>query len=125
MGKTISWDVSYYELLNGKQPFYERLNEIRDTRAQTKIVKSVNRMKFGNFNDSNPVGGGVSEKCLNYGPGYRIYYAKTPNREPDSDNMSEGSVLILYVGDKSTQDADIKYAKNCLLRYKKIKNSEV
>ena len=66
-------------------------------------------MKFGNFGDSRLVGKGVSELRLDYGPGYRVYYAR----------IDKQTILILYVGDKSTQSADIDYAKRCLSQYEK------
>ena len=109
MSNEIVWEIEYYELSNGKQPFSQRLKEIRDTTTCTKIVKSINRMKFDNFGDSEPVGSGVSELRLHYRPGYRVYYAK----------IDKATILILYVGDKSTQSADIEYAKRCLSQYKK------
>ena len=111
MSNEIVWEIEYYELSNGKQPFFERLKRIRNTTASTKILKSISRMKFDNFGDSEPVGNGVSELRLHYrpGPGYRVYYAKT----------DKATILILYVGDKSTQSDDIKYAKRCLSQYKK------
>lgn len=109
MSKEIVWEIEYYELSNGKRSFSERLGKIRDTTTRTKIVKSINRMKFNNFGDSGPVGNGVSELRLHYGPGYRVYYAR----------IDKATILILYVGDKSTQSDDIKYAKRCLSQYKK------
>ena len=109
MSNEIVWEIEYYEFSNGKLSFSECLEEIRDTTTRTKIVKSINRMKFGNFGDSRPAGNGVSELCLYYGPGYRVYYAR----------VDKATILILYVGDKSTQSADIEYAKRYLSQYKK------
>ena len=103
------WEIEYYEHSNNKVPFSERLKEIRDTTTRTRIVKSINRMKFGNFGDSRPVGNGVSELRLDYGPGYRVYYAR----------IDKANILILYVGDKSTQSDDIDDAKRYLSQYKK------
>ena len=104
----IVWEIEYY-VSNGKEPFFERFFKIRDTTTRTKIIKSINRMKFDNFGDSRPVGNGVSELRLHYGPGYRVYYAK----------IDKATILIIYLGDKSTQSDDIKYAKRCLSQYKK------
>lgn len=107
------WEIEYYEHSNDKQPFSQRLKKIRDTTTCTKIVKSINRMKFGNFGDSKPVGDGVSELRLDYGPGYRVYYAR----------IDTATILILYVGDKSTQSDDIEDAKRYLSEYKKDRRS--
>ena len=109
MSNEIVWEIEYYELSNGKQPFFEGLKKIRDTTTCTKIIKNVSRMKLDNFGDSEPVGDGVSELRLHYGPGYRVYYAR----------VDEATILILYVGRKLTQPNDIKYAKRCLSEYKK------
>ena len=105
------WEIEYYEHSNDKQPFSERLKKIRDTTTRTKIVKSINRMKFGNPGDSKSVrnGNGVIELRLHYGPGYRVYYAK----------IDKATILILSVGDKSTQPDDIEDAKHYLSEYKK------
>jgi putative addiction module killer protein len=61
----------------------------------------IERLGLGNAGDVKPVGEGVSEMRLTYGPGYRIYYKQT----------GRTIVLILCGGDKSTQDSDIKRAK--------------
>lgn len=59
------------------------------------------RLGLGNAGGVKPVGEGISEMRLNYGPGYRIYYKQT----------GKTIVLILCGGDKSTQESDIKRAK--------------
>ena len=61
----------------------------------------VRRLAFGNYDDVKPVGEGVSELRLDFGPGYRVYF------------VQRGQVLIVLLcgGDKSTQDRDIASAK--------------
>ena len=61
----------------------------------------VRRLAFGNYGDVKPVGEGVSELRLDFGPGYRVYF------------VQRGQVLIVLLcsGDKSTQDRDIASAK--------------
>jgi len=74
---------------------------LRDDRARARILKRIDRAKRGNLGDVGPVGEGVSEMRIFYGPGYRLYF------------IQRGGELILLLcgGDKSTQDADIAEAK--------------
>lgn len=60
----------------------------------------VNRLAGGNPGDVRPIGHGVSEMRIDYGPGYRIYFLRSGNQ----------LILLLTGGDKSTQDADIRTA---------------
>ncbi len=77
------------------------LAALRDERARARILKRLDRARDGNLGDVGPVGSGVSEMRIFYGPGYRVYFAQ------------RGSELIVLLcgGDKSTQDADIQEAK--------------
>ena len=74
---------------------------LRDDRARARILKRLDRAKGGNLGDVAPVGAGVSEMRIFYGPGYRVYF------------VQRGSELIVQLcgGDKSTQCADIEEAK--------------
>jgi len=74
---------------------------LRDDRARARILKRLDRAGQGNLGDVAPVGGGVSEMRIFYGPGYRVYF------------VQRGAELIVLLcgGDKSTQPADIKEAK--------------
>jgi putative addiction module killer protein len=76
------------------------LRELRDIRARARIEARILRLAQGNPGDVKPVGSGVSEMRINYGPGYRVYFTR---RGPLV-------VLLLCGGDKRTQDADIKRA---------------
>jgi putative addiction module killer protein len=80
--------------------FSEWLQALKDSRAKARIAARTQRLAFGNPGDVRPVGGGVSELRIDYGPGYRVYY------------MQRGKVLIILLcgGDKSSQDKDIKLA---------------
>lgn len=73
---------------------------LRDPQAKARINARIRRLSLGNPGDVKPVGSGVSEMRIDYGPGYRVYYAQS------------GKVLVLICcgGDKRTQDADIKRA---------------
>ena len=67
-------------------------------------MERIDRLAHGNAGDAKPVGQGVSELRLTYGPGYRIYWPQ------DGDNMVLLLLLLLRGGDKSTQQADITKA---------------
>jgi len=74
---------------------------LRDERARARILKRLDRAGRGNLGDVAPVGEGVSEMRIFYGPGYRVYF------------IQRGAELIVMLcgGDKSTQGADIDEAK--------------
>jgi putative addiction module killer protein len=74
---------------------------LRDRVAKARIDIRVRRLSLGNPGDVKPVGDGVSELRIDYGPGYRVYF------------IQQGAVVIVLLagGDKSTQDSDIKAAK--------------
>ena len=81
--------------------FIQWLDELRDIRARARIQARIERLAAGNPGDVKPVGDGVSELRIDYGPGYRVYFTRRGNE-----------VLILLAGgDKSTQDTDIKIAQ--------------
>lgn len=77
------------------------LRGLRDAQARARIAARVRRLAFGNPGDVRPVGEGISELRIHYGPGYRVYY------------VQRGEVLIVLLcgGDKSTQKKDIEAAK--------------
>ena len=83
------------------ETFSAWLQELRDARAKGKIAARIRRLAFGNPGDVRPVGEGVSELRIHYGPGYRVYY------------VQRGTVLLVLLcgGDKATQDRDIETAK--------------
>ena len=83
------------------EAFSSWLRALRDSQARARIAARVRRLAFDNPGDVRPVGEGVSEMRIHYGPGYRVYY------------VQRGEVLIVLLGggDKSTQDRDIATAK--------------
>ena len=89
-----------------KTDVYARwLDDLRDLRARARVQARVERLAAGNPGDVKPVGEGVSEMRIDYGPGYRVYFTRRGNEV----------VILLAGGDKSSQDADIKTAQ-CLAR---------
>ncbi|MDE0017584.1 MAG: type II toxin-antitoxin system RelE/ParE family toxin [Candidatus Poribacteria bacterium] len=101
-------EIQIYRTPNGRQPFTEWLESIRDANAQDRIQARTNRLKFGNLGDYKSVGDGVCELRLNFGPGCRIYFGQ----------RDRTIVLLLCGGDKSSQTRDIERAKTYWLEYK-------
>lgn len=83
------------------EEFDDWLSALKDHKAMAKIVARVERLALGNPGDVKPVGEGISEMRIPYGPGYRIYCMQT----------GKEVVLLLCGGDKATQDGDIKRAR--------------
>ncbi len=78
------------------------MRKLRDLRANTVIVKRIERLTLGNFGDHKRIDSKISELRIDYGPGYRIYYTQ----------KGKEIVLLLIGGDKSTQKTDIQKAKD-------------
>lgn len=106
-------EIQFFENDNGKEPFTEWFAGLRDIMAKIKVRQRLDRMSKGNFGYVEPVGEGVSEAKIDYGPGYRIYFA----------NLSKKRILILYGGDKSTQKKDIKKSQKYFKEFK-LENNE-
>ena len=77
------------------------LQGLRDVRAKARIARRIDRLALGNPGDVKPVGAGVSELRVDYGPGYRVYFVL----------RGEALILLLCGGDKGSQDRDIGRAK--------------
>jgi putative addiction module killer protein len=80
--------------------FIEWLASLRDQVAKAHISRRIERLGHGNAGDVKPVGAGVSEMRIDYGPGYRLYFVRHGDR----------LIILLCGGDKRTQDRDIKRA---------------
>ena len=78
------------------------LEKLRDRQAKARIAIRIRRLSLGNPGDVRPVGGGVSELRIDYGPGYRVYFLK----------QGAALVVLLAGGDKSSQADDIRKARN-------------
>ena len=73
---------------------------LRDRNARARVTVRIRRLSLGNPGDVRPVGEGVSEMRIDYGPGYRVYFIR----------RGDAIVLLLCGGDKRTQDRDIAHA---------------
>ena len=76
------------------------LDGLRDLHARARVLARVERLAAGNTRDVKPVGEGISELRIDYGPGYRVYYTM----------RGRAVIILLAGGDKRTQAADIKTA---------------
>lgn len=94
------YHVIEYTSPEGKDPYRDWLLNLADRQARARVVTRINRMAAGNFGDCKPLGSGVWELRVDWGPGYRVYYAQTGKR----------LILLLAGGDKRKQQADIEAA---------------
>ncbi|MEJ0085308.1 MAG: type II toxin-antitoxin system RelE/ParE family toxin [Pseudomonadota bacterium] len=80
--------------------FEQWLEKLRDAKGKARILSRLDSAALGNFGDCQPVGEGVSEMRIHFGPGYRVYFTRS------------GTFIyaLLIGGDKSTQRRDIKHA---------------
>lgn len=99
--------------LKGRSPFQEWF-ETLDSVAAAKVAMSLIRMELGNFSNVKPVGSGVSEYRINFGPGYRVYFSM------DGDTL----IILLGGGTKTRQQNDIEAAKALWLDYKRRKKEQ-
>ncbi len=80
---------------------------LRDRRARRRIQVRIDRLAIGNLGDVKPVGDGVSELRIDYGPGYRVYFIR----------RGEALVILLAGGDKASQGRDIAAARVLARRF--------
>ena len=92
-------ELRRYRAANGRVPLSEWLMALSDSTAG-RVSAYIDRMKSGNFGHSRPVGAGVSELKVDFGPGYRVYYLR------DGQTV----VVLLCGGHKGSQRADIRQA---------------
>ncbi|WP_119418073.1 type II toxin-antitoxin system RelE/ParE family toxin [Desertibaculum subflavum] len=88
--------------------FTRWLDGLRDRQGRAVILARLARVEAGQFGDAKPVGGGVSELRIAFGPGYRVYFAR----------RGATIVLLLAGGDKSSQARDIARAKRVAAEWK-------
>ena len=93
--------LTVYQDANGNEPFTNWLNSLRDVQGRKRIGTRLRRLEQGNYGDCEPIGEGLSELRMFFGPGYRVYFGE------EGDNI----VLLLCGGDKSSQKQDIEAAK--------------
>ncbi|MGH8763374.1 MAG: type II toxin-antitoxin system RelE/ParE family toxin [Nitrosospira sp.] len=98
-----------YQRGDGREPFTEWLDAMRDQVAQARIRIRLRQIQAGNFGDCEPVGEGVTELRIHVGAGYRAYFGR----------HGKSVVILLCGGDKRSQPADIKQAKGLWMEWKR------
>jgi len=81
---------------------------LKDERARALIASRLDRLAYGHSGDAAPVGKGISELRIHFGPGYRIYFQR----------RGKAAIVLLCGSDKSTQAKDIKRAKQLANQWK-------
>ena len=103
-------NIRHYITRVGKDVFDDWLSDLADARTQAKIATRIDRLAAGNFGDCKPLRQVLCELRIDWGPGYRVYYAM----------LGKTSVLLLCGGDKQRQLSDIERALGYLKDYKEM-----
>jgi len=103
-----TYQIQIYQTGGRKQPFAEWIEALADAQARARIQARLARVALGNFGDHKPVGSGVIELRIDWGPGYRVYLAR----------VGFALLILLCGGDKTTQEEDINRAKSYLADFK-------
>jgi putative addiction module killer protein len=101
-------ELREYLTADGRSPFADWLEGLRDRRARARIDTRLARVRLGNLGDYHSVGDGVYELRVFYGPGYRVYFGFEAQRV----------ILLLAGGIKDTQPRDIAAAKSYWIDYR-------
>jgi putative addiction module killer protein len=104
-------EIRYYVAADGRQPFAEWFADLEPV-TRAKVARAVARMEQGNLSNVKPVGGGVLEYRIDFGPGYRVYFGR------DGETL----VILLTGGSKKRQQRDIEAASVCWQDYKRRKS---
>jgi putative addiction module killer protein len=105
--------ILYYQLPAGPPaPFSVWRDGLVERIARAAVDARISRLQRGNFSDSRPIGKGASENRIDFGPGYRVYYA-----------VDGEAIILLHGGDKSTQQRDIEIARNYWTNYLERKSN--
>ena len=95
-------EIRIFRGRSSRAPFSEWLGFLKDRRTVAVVQARLNRIRLGNFGDCRPVGEGIYELSIDFGPGYRIYFGR------DGQTV----VVLLCAGSKKTQRKDIETAKS-------------
>jgi len=98
---TDSKRVLLYKTNKGSQPYADWFKKLKDVKTKAIILKRIERLILGNLGDCKALKEGIHELRIDYGPGFRVYFAQE----------GEDIILLIAGGDKSTQTQDIEKAK--------------
>jgi putative addiction module killer protein len=101
-------EIRRYVTRAGQDVFGDWLARLADNQARARILARIDRLSVGNFGDSKHLRSGVSELRIDWGPGYRVYFAM----------IGKSCVLLLCGGDKRKQSSDVQRAMEYLRDYK-------
>ena len=110
--ESFPYTITYYLTETGRKPFKEWLDALKDITARQKVRIRLDRGRLGNLGRNRSVGEGVYELKIDYGPGYRVYYAIE----------KKTLILLLMGGDKSSQNKDIASAQKYWQDHKRRRN---
>jgi len=97
------YEIEIFETADGKCPYSEWLDDLKDKAAQAKIMIRIERASLGNMSKVESVGAGVNEFKINFGPGYRVYFGLDEGRQK--------IILLLSGGTKKRQQKDVDQAQ--------------
>ncbi len=111
--KLLSVNIETKEYLDseGDSPFANWLNAL-DAKAAAKVVSAIDKLTRGLVGDVKPLGAGVSERRINFGPGYRVYFGT------ETDGRTTKLIILLCGGTKKRQRDDVGRAKRLWKDYK-------
>lgn len=98
--------IIVYQDESGNEPYTNWFNSLRDEKGKSRIDARLRRLEHGLYGDCEPVGEGVLELRMFFGPGYRVYFGE-----------DDEHIVILCGGDKNSQKQDIKAAKEYWKEY--------
>ncbi len=93
-------EVIHYTTEGGDDPYQKWIDNLKDAKARARVLVRINRMAQGNYGDCKPIESGVWELRIDWGPGYRVYYAES----------GKEIVILLAGGSKKSQQPDIDAA---------------
>jgi len=106
------FELVNYKTLEGREPFQRWFGDL-DVHAAAKVTTALKRIAAGSFSDVKPVGSGVLERRIDWGPGYRVYFGRHGSR----------LVILLAGGTKQRQQQDIAVARARWADFKRRRNS--